>query len=105
MGNDRTDAFVCRHISIWQPAHPWSDHVRSMVSGTVLYSFQSDRILLGRETSSPLRVSSSIRTGDLSEFQLRHLAGEAMAVPSVTLVMLSLLSILPDLWSGEQIAL
>ena len=78
--------------------HPWSQQVRSMVSASLLYSFEADRVLVGQEHLYLLGFKQPVRTATLSQAQLRHLAGEAMGIPCVTLVVLAVVSSLPHLW-------
>jgi hypothetical protein len=62
--------------------------------------FKQDRVLSEEEKFHMLGFGARLRLGDLTASMLRDLTGEAMAVPSVTTVLYSMLLTLPfpGLW-------
>lgn len=62
--------------------------------------FKQDRVLSEVEKFHMLGFGARLRLGDLTASMLRDLTGEAMAVPSVTTVLYSMLLTLPfpGLW-------
>ena len=80
---------------------PWSNHVRSICSGSLLYLFKADRCLLPEEHLLLLGwPCHKTRTSMLSAGQVRDLAGESMAMPCIATASAALMLNLPDttLW-------
>ena len=79
---------------------PWSRGLRSMVSSSSFYSYESDRQLVGAEHLLLLGWTESIVgrfPSTLTQARLKCLAGEAMSLPCVALVLVSVLTAL-DVW-------
>ena len=68
--------------------HPWATHVRSLVSGSVVYAYELDRTLLPSEHYALLGFPKLADTCRLSATQHRDLTGEAMACPCVCMAIL-----------------
>ena len=81
---------------------PWSRHVRSICSGSCLYMFAEDRCPIPVEHLRLLGWIRELQTRSLSSAQIRDLAGESMACPSVAVATACLLLSLPDLGSTEE---
>jgi hypothetical protein len=81
---------------------PWTTHLGTFTTSAQLYSFRLERFLLEQEKFYLLGFPHSTDFTSLSTNALRDLSGDAMALPSVTMVTYSLLLIgkFPGLWSN-----
>ena len=82
---------------------PWSTHVRSIVQHSLIYSYKADRTLCPEEMLRLLGFDDhrlQFKIG-LSAGQLRSMAGQAMAVPSIGLVLVAVCRALP-IWEEQS---
>ena len=79
---------------------PWCQSVRSIVSASVIYSFEADRILILEEHYRLLGIDMELPP--LTPGDHRNLTGEAMAAPSVGLGILLAVAQLPDVWERQE---
>ena len=79
----------------------WSSHLRSLTKTSSFYSYQVDRLLCASETLSALGFPTHLSWQNMSEAQIRDLAGESFAVPCASTCALVLAGLLSDLWSGH----
>ena len=79
---------------------PFSIKCRSLVSNSCLFFYPRDRTLIPKEHLMLLGWPSSVRTHSISQSGLRDLAGEAMAVPCISLASQAVIFSLrdPSLW-------
>lgn len=81
---------------------PWSMNTCTFTTSAELYSFDLDRLITEKEKFIMLGFPRSTTCFDgVSVSALRDLCGDAMAIPSVTMVMYSALLVLqiPGLWA------
>ena len=81
---------------------PWSNRLGTFTTSAQIYSFRLGRVLLEEEKFYFLGFPRNTKFSSLSMHALRDLSGDAMALPSVTMVIYSLLLVgrFPGLWSN-----
>eukprot|EP00971_Amphidinium_carterae_P211631 4199186-Amphidinium_carterae.1 len=72
---------------------PFTNQFRSMTKGSNFFVFGESRLVLAREHLSILGFPKGYRSSFLKDTALRGMAGESMAAPSCTAVLLSLLAV------------
>jgi len=84
---------------------PWSKHLPSVAQNTELYSFRKCRQIAPVEVLRILGFGD-IDVQDLSNEELRSLAGECMSLPTISVVLLAIMlkGRLPDLWLPPPIS-
>ena len=81
---------------------PWSRHLRSMVMNSAFFSYELQRQLIGREHLMLLGFSKDAMSRippEISDNQIKGLAGEAMGLPSVAAVMVAAMTAIDELWA------
>lgn len=69
---------------------PWG-RLRTLCTGSQIYSFEKDRVLIAEESLRLLGFPTGSWTASLTQSDIMGFAGNAMALPSVAAVSLSLL--------------
>ena len=78
---------------------PWSDRIRSITTSSELFAFSRQRTLIPRELYTVMGWRHVVLTS-LSTSAQKDLVAESMAVPSVALCLVCLLTSMPSFWSS-----